>query len=174
MQPVASSGGGLAQEAKQLLAAIDQAEGNDNTFLTQARALAAQDKNGEARDLLRKVIQRGGPQSVKARQVLDTMGSASSGEVLRAGLKEYFEGDLAKAEDDLTSYLSKKRDREALAYFFRGVTHASRYFLSGEMDNQQKVNALQDFQVLKERYRSYHPPVRYISPKILQLYSGQL
>jgi len=149
LQPVASSRSAQAQEAKQLLTAIDQAEEQDRNSLNLARTLAGQDKKVEARELLRKVIQRGGPNSAEARQVLNSIGSAGSDEVLRAGLKEYFDGDLAKAEDDLTSYISSKGDREALAYFFRGVTRASRYFLSGETDTQQKSSALEDFHFVK-------------------------
>jgi hypothetical protein len=96
--------------------------------------------------------------------------SSTSEEMLRAGLKAYFRGDLGEAEDDLTSYLSKTGDHNALAYFFRGVTRGSRYFLSGETDIKQKSNALEDFHILKERYRSFRPPLKYVSPKILELY----
>ena len=172
LQPVASGGGSLAQEAKQVLSEIDAAEAKDRSNLDQARGLASQNKKAEARELLKKVAQRGGPQAADARQLLDSMGNASSDEVLRAALKEYFQGDLTMAESDLTSYVNKKGDRMALAYFFRGATHASRYFLSGEMDKHERKSALEDFRIVKERYKGFHPPADYVSPKILQLYSS--
>jgi hypothetical protein len=172
LQQLIASGSGFAQQAKELLAQIDQAEVTDRSLLNQARTLAAQKKNLEAQDLLRKVIGRGGPQSAEARQFLAQISNTSE-EVLRAGLKAYFRGDLGEADDDLTSYLSKTGAHIALAYFFRGATRGSRYFLSGETDIQQKSDALEDFKILKERYGSFRPPRTYVSPKIIDLYSGQ-
>ena len=107
LQQVVSGGSGFAQEAKQLLAKIDQAEERDRSLFNQARTLASKNKNLEAQDLLRKVIGRGGPQSAEARQFLARI-SGTSEEVLRAGLKAYFRGDLTEADDDLTSYLAKQ------------------------------------------------------------------
>jgi len=173
LQPVASGNGGLAQEAKQVLASIEHVEAKDRESIDEARKLAAQDKKAKARDLLRNVVRRGGPESADARQLLDHMGSATSDDVLRAALTEYFEGNLAKAEDDFTTYIGSNGDHQALACFFRGVTRASRYYLSGETDTQQKTNALTDFRAVKQKYKDFHPPTRYISPKILDLYSSR-
>jgi hypothetical protein len=116
---------------------------------------------------------KGGPDSGEPHPIPRPMGNSTSDEQLRAGLKAYFSGDLATAEVDLTKCLSTPGDHEALAYFFRGATRLSRFYLSGEKDGPFKNSAAADFQILKTRYKSYHPPTQYVSPKILDVYNAQ-
>jgi len=95
----------------------------------------------------------------------------ASERTLRAGLQAYFQGDLEEAERSLSDYLNNNGQKQALAYFFRGAAHSTRYFLSGETDSQQKEMAVNDFRALKQRAGQFQPPQEYVSPKILALYS---
>jgi tetratricopeptide (TPR) repeat protein len=90
---------------------------------------------------------------------------------LRMGLAAYFDGKYEEAEQQLDTYVANHGPKLALAYFFRGASHASRYFLSGEQDTQQKNLAITDFQTLRKDSPKFQPPKQYVSPKILSLYS---
>jgi TolA-binding protein len=95
-----------------------------------------------------------------------------SDETLRAGLRAYYAGDLEEAERDLSEYLTHNGQKQGLAYFFRGAAHSTRYFLNGEKDSSEKEQAVKDFQSAKSQGQGFQPPVqKYISPKILALYS---
>jgi TolA-binding protein len=90
---------------------------------------------------------------------------------LRQGLEDYFQGKYEEAEQELGVYVANHGHKVALAYFFRGATHASRYFLSGERDTQQKDLAVADFRTLQKDTPKFQPPKQYVSPKILTLYA---
>jgi len=90
---------------------------------------------------------------------------------LRLGLEAYFTGQYEEAEKQLDVYAASRGSKIALAYFFRGATHASRYFLSGEQDVRQRDLAIADFRSLSNYARQFQPPTQYVSPKILLLYS---
>jgi hypothetical protein len=92
-------------------------------------------------------------------------------EPLRLGLEAYFAGKYDQAEQQLGAYVASHGRKLALAYFFRGATRASRYFLSGERDTQQKDLAVADFRALKKDSRQFQPSKELVSPKILSLYS---
>jgi hypothetical protein len=100
-------------------------------------------------------------------------GVPSSNDVLKAGLRAYFAGDLKTAEGDFTAYLGNPGDHEALAFFFRGTTMLSLYYLSGETDFSSRNSAVADFHNLKMRYRTFNAPVQYVSPKIRDFYNAQ-
>jgi tetratricopeptide (TPR) repeat protein len=95
----------------------------------------------------------------------------ASEQTLRAGLRAYFEGNLDGAEQDLTEYLNNNGPKQALAYFFRGAARSTRFFLSGEKDARQKELAVADFRALRERAAQFQPPQKFVSPKILDLYT---
>lgn len=97
---------------------------------------------------------------------------AATEQTLRAGLQAYFQGNLEEAERSLSAYLNNNGQKQALAYFFRGAAHSSRYFLSGETDTQQKDRAVADFRAVKQRAGQFQPPQKYVSPKILEFYSA--
>lgn len=90
---------------------------------------------------------------------------------LRQGLAAYFEGKYDEAERELGEYVEARGRKLSLAYFFRGAVRASRYFLSGERDTQQKELALADFRALSKDSRQFQPPKQYVPAKILSLYS---
>lgn len=91
--------------------------------------------------------------------------------ILRAGLQEYFEGRWDDAERDLSDYLNRNGSKRALAFFFRGATRSTRYYLSGQKDQPQKDLALADFRALKEHAAQFDPPRKFVSPQILAIYN---
>lgn len=170
LNQVAADRGPSSDEAQRLLVQIKQTV-NDRELLDQAASLVRQGKNSEAQNLLNPVVARGGPLSAKAGALLKQI-AGSGEELLRAGLKAYFRGDLEEAESKLTSYISINGERDALAYFFRGAARASRYFLSGEVDVHEKSNAMEDFRTLKQHHRDFRLPLEYVSPKVISLYQS--
>ncbi len=97
--------------------------------------------------------------------------SEPSEQTLRAGLQEYFEGKFDDADRDLSEYINNNGSKRALAFFFRGATRSTRYYLSGQKDTQQKDLALADFRALKEHSAQFEPPTKYVSPQILTIYN---
>lgn len=110
-------------------------------------------------------------QQVTRTPPVETPKPVASEQTLRAGLQAYFQGNLEDAERSLSDYLNNNGEKQALAYFFRGAAHSTRYFLSGETDSQQKELAVADFRALKQRAGQFQPPQKYVSPKILAFYS---
>jgi len=102
---------------------------------------------------------------------VETPKPVASEQTLRAGLRAYFEGNIDRAEQDLSEYLNSNGPKQALAYFFRGAARSTRFLLSGEKDVQQKELAAADFRALKERGARFQPPQKFVSPKILALYT---
>jgi len=92
-------------------------------------------------------------------------------EPLRLGLEAYFAGKYEQAEHQFDAYVTNHGRKMALAYFFRGATHAARYYLSGEQDKQQREFAMTDFRASQNDSRQFQPPTQVIAPKILSLYS---
>jgi outer membrane protein assembly factor BamD (BamD/ComL family) len=111
------------------------------------------------------------PSGSKTATPPETPTPVASEKTLRAGLQAYFQGNLEEAERSLSDYLSNNGQKQALAYFFRGAAHSTRYFLSGKTDSQQKELAVNDFHAVKQRAGQFQPPQKYVSPKILALYS---
>jgi tetratricopeptide (TPR) repeat protein len=103
--------------------------------------------------------------------LLKTAQDMANQEPLRLGLEAYFIGEYDQAEHQLGVYVANHGRQIALAYFFRGATRASLYFLSGEQDTQQKDLAMADFRALTKDSRQFQPPKQFVSPKILSLYS---
>lgn len=94
-----------------------------------------------------------------------------SEEPLRSGLRAYFEAKYDEAERQLTDYLNNSGRKRALATFFRGATHCARYFLSGEKDIRQKELALENFRGVQKEAARFRPPEKFVSPKVLALYT---
>ncbi len=103
--------------------------------------------------------------------LLETAQEMVDQEPLRLGLEAYFAGNYDQAEQQLGLYVANHGRKIALAYFFRGATRASRYFLSGERDTQQRDLAVADFRASQKDARQFQPPKQYVSPKIISLYS---
>jgi hypothetical protein len=171
LDQVAADSSASSDEARKLLVQLNQRDANDRKSLDEAALLIRQGKNGEAQRLLGPLAGRKGPLSAKASALLKQI-AGSGEEWLRAGLTAYFHGDLQQAESNLTSYININGERDALAYFFRGATRASVYYLSGEIDASAKRNALEDFRTVKQRHRDFLLPEKYVSPKVISLFEG--
>jgi len=97
--------------------------------------------------------------------------TSANEQLLRLGLQAYFDGKFDEAERALSDYLNNHGSKPALALFFRGASQGTRYYLSGEKDTRRKDLAEADFRALKEHTARFQPPDKYVSPKILALYS---
>ncbi|MFB3922185.1 MAG: hypothetical protein ACE145_10715 [Terriglobia bacterium] len=111
------------------------------------------------------------PSAREAPRTVPAQAAESTEPILRAGLQEYFEGKWDDAERDLSDYLNKNGSKRALAFFFRGATRSTRYYLSGQKDKPQKDLAIADFRALKERGAPFDPPAKFVSPQILSIYN---
>jgi tetratricopeptide (TPR) repeat protein len=110
------------------------------------------------------------PTNPETRPMLSQAQELADEQPLRQGLAAYFQGNYSEAEQQLGAYVDSHGSKMLLARFFRGATHASRYFLSGEQDIQQKDLALADFRTLPKSPQQFQPPKQYVPPKILSLY----
>lgn len=197
LKQVVQGGGSKASDAQKLLAQIDEAErkqrsvDESTTLFNEGVRLFNAGKRADAHLAFEKVVRGGGAKVAEARGYLQRLEQLSqaqaqpskpptgadqaspagvSEEVLRTGLQEYFEGKFDDAERDLSEYLNGNGPKRALAIFFRGAAHSTRFYLSGERDRQQKDLALADFRALKEHAPQFEPPKRYVSPQILAIY----
>jgi len=153
---VVSVGGPNAAEAQNYLRRIEEAQ--------KKIAEKERPEGGE--------VAKGNPPPPRNKPAGGTGQPTATDETLRAGLKAYFGGDLQEAQRDLTDYLTHNGQKKGLAYFFRGAAHSTLYFLSGEKDSGEKSQAVADFQAAKSGGQGFQPPPqKYISPKILALYS---
>jgi len=114
------------------------------------------------------------PANRDASSLLKTAQEQADEQPLRQGLETYFQGKYDDAEKQLSQYIDSHGSKAALAYFFRGAARASRYYLSGEKDMQQKELALDDFRSLKKNTQRFQPPKDCIPPKILALYAESI
>lgn len=173
-QQVINLRGAHASEARSYLARIET-RGQDpkqaaRQFVADARtAIGRKDYQAAVEKL--KAAEALDPSNRDARQLLGQVEELAAEQPLRGGLRAYFEGNYEEAESQLTTYLNNNGRKRALAYFFRGAAHGSRFFLSGEQDAQQKQQALADFRALQPDARRFRPPEKYVPPKILALYS---
>ncbi len=111
------------------------------------------------------------PENRDARSMLSQAEQLVEEQPLRQGLTAYFEGKYDDAEQQLGQYVDNHGRKLALAYFFRGAVHASRYFLSGQKNTQQRDLAFSDFRALQKSSQNFQPPKTFMSPKILDLYA---
>jgi tetratricopeptide (TPR) repeat protein len=155
-ETVAKAGGPRAGEARTYLQRIEQASRAQQPPKQPPKEVA--------------VTKLPGPEPKTTPQP-ETLKPVASEQTLRAGLRAYFEGNIDRAEQDLSEYLSSNGPKQALAYFFRGAARSTRFLLSGEKDVQQKELAVADFRALKERGARFQPPQKFVSPKILALYT---
>jgi tetratricopeptide (TPR) repeat protein len=111
------------------------------------------------------------PTNQDAKSMLSQAQELADEQPLRQGLEAYFQGKYAEAEQQLSAYADSHGQKLALAHFFLGAVHASRFFLSGEQDLQQKQLAIADFRILRQDSQQFQPPTKYVSPKILAFYT---
>ncbi len=139
-------------------------------FVTEAQTAIANKQYVSAAEKL-KTAELLDPENRDARSMLSQAEQLVEEQPLRQGLAAFFEGKYDAAEQHLGEYIDNHGRKVALAYFFRGAVHASRYFLSGQKETQQRDLAFSDFRALPESGQNFHPPETFVSPKILDLYS---
>ena len=139
-------------------------------LIAEARANTSRGQHAAAVDKL-KTAEMLDPANHDVASLLEAAQEMADQEPLRLGLEAYFAGNYDQAEQQLGLYVANHGRKIALAYFFRGATRASRYFLSGERDTQQRDLAVADFRASQKDSGQFHPPKQYVSPKILSLYS---
>ncbi len=167
---------------------------SDSRYFDEGVKLFKQGRMAEAKVRFNQVAQGNGANAGEARNYLSRIEQASQQpgktpggtttastepggppgadeQLLRTGLVAYFNGNLDDAERTLSSYLDNHGRKRDLAFFFRGAAHGTRYFLSGEKDTRQKDLALADFRSAKGNAAQFQPPQKYVSPKILAMYS---
>jgi len=191
-QGVVQKGGPHAGEAQSYLQRINAAMKEESSVQEQAKKRladsgqnpkqVAQQFTSEARTALASGQYVAAVEKLRAAEVLDPANSEihslltqaqekASEQPLREGLKFYLQGNYDEAEQQLSTYIENSGPKLQLAYFFRGASHASRYFLSGTADASQKDLAFADFQALKKSPQAFKPPTNYVPSKILSLYT---
>ena len=108
------------------------------------------------------------------RQALDACRSADGPSAQEAllvdGIRSFYKGDLAQADQLLEQYLGKPGKYAALAYFYRGAIMSTDYFLSGAKDQQKEAQAREFFAKGRRANAKFVPPREWISPKIIEIY----
>jgi TolA-binding protein len=191
-ESVIQKGSPHAAEARSYLQQIDAALRQEATAREKAKKAiveegkdprqVAQQLVTEARTDMRNGQYGAALEKLRSAEILDsanrdvsTMLAAAMGhfeeEPLRLGLEAYFTGKYEQAEQQFDAYVANHGRKIALAHFFRGAAHASRYYLSGEQDRQQREFALADFRASQNDSRQFQPPAQVVAPKILSLYS---
>jgi len=164
-EKVVAAGGPKAAEARVYLQKLEQ--------MARAQASPAKPAGGPSVAVVtpaKTAPQSGAPEGAPSPTGTGPSSSANE-QLLRLGLQAYFDGKFDEAEQALSDYLNNHGSKPALALFFRGASQGTRYYLSGEKDSRRKDLAKADFRALKERAAGFHPPDKYVSPKILALYS---
>jgi len=156
----------MAEPGQDPKLAAQQFVADARTNMSQGQYIAAVEKLRAAEIL--------DPGNREAQALLAQAQELADEQPLREGLAAYFQGKYEDAERDLGVYVENHGRKMALAYFFRGAVHASRYYLSGEQDAHEKELALGDFHTLQKQAREFQPPKDYVSPKILSLYAQAL
>ena len=190
-QELIRNGSGHAAEARAYLQKIDAIAKEESAAREQAKNKVAETGQDPKQVAKQFVVEAQGAiksgqyvaalEKLKAAEILDPtnpetrpmLGQAqelADEQPLRQGLAAYFQGNYSEAEQQLGAYADSRGSKMLLARFFRGATHASRYFLSGEQDIQQKDLALADFRTLPKSPQQFQPPKQYVPPKILSLY----
>jgi tetratricopeptide (TPR) repeat protein len=168
-------GGPYASQARAYLARMAAPPGEDPKklaarFIGEARELFSQKRYAEAADKLRTALTLD-TSSVEANRLLTQTEDLATQQPLRQGLEAFFAGRYEEAEQQLTNYLEGKSPKRSLALFFRAAVYSTRYFLSGESDPKQRQKALADFGASKPFGNRLRTPEKFVSPKILALYS---
>lgn len=91
--------------------------------------------------------------------------------MLARGLREFYSGKYEDAEVHIGDYIGVNGGKTALAYFYRGVSKLTRYYLRGEQvsDKHFFSEAKEDFQKAKKS-SGFKPPDNMVSPKIMKVF----
>ncbi len=157
------------KRATEIVATMDPRQATV-ALVSDARAAMAHADYRAAREYLQMALKLN-PNNPEAQQLLEKANQGLAEQPLRQGLSAYFTGKYDDAEHYLSDYISSNNaPRRALAYFFRGASHSTRFYLSGESDSKQKSQALEDFHLLHKEDVKFRPPEKLVAPKVISLY----
>ena len=98
--------------------------------------------------------------------------SSSTGDddpLLASAINQFYRGDFDTAQGALSYYIGAGKKR-GLANFYLGAIYLTQYYLGGEKEPSKLQQAKQKFQTAKD-VQGFVPPEKYISPKIMKVYS---
>jgi outer membrane protein assembly factor BamD (BamD/ComL family) len=96
--------------------------------------------------------------------------ASSDADVLLAkGIGEFYSGAYEDAEVHIKDYIGINGAKTPLAYFYRGASLLTRYYLHGEQDHHLLTEAQDDFKHAKKD-SAFHPPDKLVSPKIIKVF----
>lgn len=149
-------------DLKKLLreAQVAQRRGDLGTARGKYLAVLSQDPgNAEAQAGLNAIPQ---DNSQKAGAEADAMLSKAIG--------EFYSGQYDDSESNIGAYLFVNGSKKGLAYFYRGVSKLTRYYLHGEQPSEKALlsGAKDDF--AKAKQNSVKPPDNMVSPKIMKVF----
>lgn len=150
-------------DLKKLLrdAQVAQRRGDLGTARGKYLAVLTQDPgNAEAQAGLNSIPQ---DSSQKAGAEADTM--------LAKAIGEFYSGQYDDAESHMGAYLFVNGSKKGLAYFYRGVSKLTRYYLHGEQPSEKALlsGAKDDFTRAKSS-SGFKPPEDMVSPKIMKVF----
>lgn len=138
-----------------------------------AAVLAADSNNAQARVALESVkAELRKEQSANGGAAVPKAGSDADVMLTRA-IGEFYSGRFDQAEVHIQDYLDVNGSKAGLSYFYLGVSKLTRYYLGGAQESDRKLlrDARDAFRQAKQS-PGFQPPEKYVSPKILKVYSG--
>lgn len=110
----------------------------------------------------------------RTRQTAHDQGRASTQDtLLEDAIREFYAGNLPRADKLLEQYVGQRANLRALAYFYRGAIACADYFLTGANNQQKEALAREFFSKARQADRRFTPPSDYISPKIIEIYEKE-
>lgn len=174
-EQVRSTGGSKAGEAIQHLTKLTSLRQEDDVY-NEGVGFFNTHNRGAAREEFQKITQ--GRHLADAQHYLERISQEekklSTDELLRSGLRCYFDSDFTQAERYLKEYVSKGGQKQWMGYFFLGAAHSAQYFLS--QDGNEMKQAKEGFLKAQSSAKQTSSKdeiarvQRLISPRIWDLY----
>lgn len=96
---------------------------------------------------------------------------AEADTMLAKGIGEVYSGQYDDAESHIGAYLFVNGSKKGLAYFYRGVSKLTRYYLHGEQPSERALlNAAKDDFAKAKNSSGFKPPQDMVSPKIMKVF----
>jgi hypothetical protein len=152
-------------DVKKLLreAQVAQRRGDLGTARGKYLAVLSQDSNNsEAQSGLNALPQNNNQQA-----------GAEADTMLAKGIGEFYSGKYDDAESHIGAYLFVNGSKKGLAYFYRGFSKLTRYYLHGEQPGERALlnGAKDDFSSAKKS-SGFKPPDNMVSPKIMKVFDA--
>ena len=152
-------------DLKKLLrdAQVAQRRGDLGTARGKYLAVLSQDpNNAEAQSGLNAIPQ---DSNQKAGAEADSM--------LAKAIGEFYSGQYDDSESHIGAYLFVKGSKTGLAYFYRGVSKLTRYYLHGEQPSERALlNGAKDDFAKAKNSSGFKPPQDMVSPKIMKVFDA--